>query len=83
MLKLLSFTHKTQAKKEYEREEKGLKMSGTTGGAPEEDKKPSDQSAHINLKVKGQVRSTCSSCFRLNLDSFDILCLLQVWLGWH
>ncbi|KAF8394092.1 hypothetical protein HHK36_020297 [Tetracentron sinense] len=29
-----------------------LKMSGTA--APEEDKKPVDQSAHINLKVKGQ-----------------------------
>ncbi|KAL5998745.1 Small ubiquitin-related modifier 1 [Asimina triloba] len=25
-----------------------------TGGAQEEDKKPMDQSAHINLKVKGQ-----------------------------
>lgn len=45
-------------------------MSGTTGGAPEEDKKPSDQSAHINLKVKGQVCSPCSSCFGLNLGSF-------------
>lgn len=39
-------------------------MSAATGGgggggagvgAPEEDKKPMDQSAHINLKVKGQV----------------------------
>ena len=30
-----------------------VKMSATGGG--EEDKKPVDQSAHINLKVKGQV----------------------------
>lgn len=36
-----------------------VKMSasggGGGGGAQEEDKKPMDQSAHINLKVKGQV----------------------------
>jgi small ubiquitin-related modifier len=30
-------------------------MSGVTGQPQEEDKKPNDQSAHINLKVKGQV----------------------------
>ncbi|KAH8489540.1 hypothetical protein POPTR_014G158300v4 [Populus trichocarpa] len=29
-------------------------MSGVTGQPQEEDKKPNDQSAHINLKVKGQ-----------------------------
>ncbi|KAG6787241.1 hypothetical protein POTOM_008877 [Populus tomentosa] len=29
-------------------------MSGATGQPQEEDKKPNDQSAHINLKVKGQ-----------------------------
>ena len=29
---------------------------GGGGGGQEEDKKPADQSAHINLKVKGQVR---------------------------
>lgn len=28
---------------------------GGGGGGQEEDKKPVDQSAHINLKVKGQV----------------------------
>lgn len=28
---------------------------GAGGGGQEEDKKPADQSAHINLKVKGQV----------------------------
>lgn len=28
---------------------------GAAGGVQEEDKKPSDQGAHINLKVKGQV----------------------------
>ena len=27
-----------------------------SGAGQEEDKKPADQSAHINLKVKGQVR---------------------------
>ncbi|KAF8364587.1 hypothetical protein HHK36_033442 [Tetracentron sinense] len=31
-------------------------MSGTTA-APEEEKKPMDQSAHINLKVKGQFQA--------------------------
>lgn len=34
-------------------------MSATGGGGSggqEEDKKPMDQAAHINLKVKGQVR---------------------------
>ena len=30
-------------------------MSGVTNSQQEEDKKPNDQSAHINLKVKGQV----------------------------
>ena len=30
-------------------------MSGVTNTQQEEDKKPNDQSAHINLKVKGQV----------------------------
>ncbi|XP_038712920.1 small ubiquitin-related modifier 1-like [Tripterygium wilfordii] len=29
-------------------------MSGVTNPPPEDDKKPNDQSAHINLKVKGQ-----------------------------
>lgn len=37
-----------------------VKMSATGGGGggggQEEDKKPMDQAAHINLKVKGQVR---------------------------
>ena len=28
---------------------------GAAGGGQDEDKKPADQSAHINLKVKGQV----------------------------
>ncbi|KAJ6343354.1 hypothetical protein OIU76_005156 [Salix suchowensis] len=31
-------------------------MSGVTGQPQEEDKKPNDQSAHINLKVKGPGR---------------------------
>jgi hypothetical protein len=39
-------------RREREGEEK---MSGVTGQPQEEDKKPNDQSAHINLKVKGQV----------------------------
>jgi hypothetical protein len=39
-------------------------MSGATGQPQEEDKKPNDQSAHINLKVKGQV------CFCLLTMSF-------------
>lgn len=59
---LLCSANPLEAKKE-----KSLNMSATAGGGggggvPEEDKKPTDQSAHINLKVKGQV---CSSCFRL------------------
>lgn len=28
---------------------------GGSGGGPEEERKPMEQSAHINLKVKGQV----------------------------
>ncbi|KAF9669561.1 hypothetical protein SADUNF_Sadunf14G0120400 [Salix dunnii] len=39
-------------------------MSGVTGQPQEEDKKPNDQSAHINLKVKGQVLGF-SSALRL------------------
>jgi small ubiquitin-related modifier len=35
-------------------------MSEATGQPQEEDNKPNDQSAHINLKVKGQV---CFSFF--------------------
>jgi len=34
-----------------------LKMSGVNNNNSEEGKKPSQQGAHINLKVKGQVSS--------------------------
>ena len=39
-----------------------VEMSGNDGGngGATEDKKPGDQSAHINLKVKGQVSLSLS-----------------------
>ena len=42
-------------------------MSGVTN--QEEDKKPTDQSAHINLKVKGQV-SLSLSIFHFSVSFF-------------
>lgn len=43
-------------------------MSGVTN--QEEDKKPTDQSAHINLKVKGQVYLTLSLIMTSRLLNF-------------
>lgn len=40
-----------------------------SGAGQEEDKKPADQAAHINLKVKGQVRV-------LSIDLFFSFCFL-------
>ena len=41
-----------------------MSASGGGGAGQEEDKKPTDQGAHINLKVKGQV------CFLICLSGF-------------
>ena len=49
-------------------------MSGVTNSQQEEDKKPNDQSAHINLKVKGQVSLSLSLNFCVN----NLLCL-SIW----
>jgi len=47
-------TKTTITEREREREAREMSASGVTQ-QHEEDKKPNDQSAHINLKVKGQV----------------------------
>ena len=62
-------------------------MSGVTGQPQEEDKKPNDQSAHINLKVKGQVSFFClvdvviflcyGGLFPFNLYIFVVLVFLS------
>lgn len=55
-------------------------MSGAaaTAATQEEDKKPTDQSAHINLKVKGQVVSSLTVSLSLS-RSFN-LCISFIFL---
>ncbi|KAG6750100.1 hypothetical protein POTOM_047181 [Populus tomentosa] len=47
-------------------------MSGVTGQPQEEDKKPNDQSAHINLKVKGQCLENDSDLHYLYEDGNEV-----------
>ena len=61
-------------------------MSGVTNTQQEEDKKPNDQSAHINLKVKGQVGWFLSGGIKFMLEGFNAdissMCLLSLDAFW-
>ncbi|KAH9744968.1 Small ubiquitin-related modifier 1 [Citrus sinensis] len=48
-------------------------MSGVTNTPQEEDKKPNDQSAHINLKVKGQLMNAYCDRQSVELNSIAFL----------